>query len=207
MEVHENCLKLPNGKAGSPDGLLYEHLKYAGDSAYVYLTRIFNAIRELEDVPDSSATGIIISLFKGKKKSKYSKDNYQGITLLNVVGKLFERIILNHSMPFFKKSGFPNELQFAYQKSRSSIFASFVLQEATLDAIENGSKIYSCFLDSAKVFDTVWVDGLFFKLFNLGIQGKTWWLLRKWYEKMTCCVANNGCVSALFQSNKASNKA
>ena len=186
--MRENCLKLPNGRAGGPDGLLYEHLKYAGDSAYVYLTRIFNAIRELEDVPDSSATGVIISLFKGKKKSKHSKDNYRGITLLNLVGKQLERIILNRSMPFFEKSGFPNELQFAYQKSKSSIFANFVLQEATLDAIENGCKIYSCFLDSAKAFDTVWVDGLFFKLFNLGIQGKTWRLLKLVRENdMLCC--------------------
>ena len=168
-----------------------------------YLTRIFNAIRELEDVQHSNATVVIISLFKRKKKSKYSKDNYRGITLQNVVGKLFERIISNRSMPFFEKSAFPNELQFAYQKSRSSIFASFVLQEATLDAIKNGSKIYSCFLDSAKAFDTVWVDGLFLKLLNLDIQGKTLRLLRKWYEQMTCCVANNGRVPAHFQSNKA----
>lgn len=154
-EVRDNCLKLPNGKTGGPDGLLYEHLKYAGHHAHVVLTRIYNATRDIEDVPSSSATGTIINLFKGKKKSKYDKDNYRGITLLNVIGKLLERIILNRSMPFFENLGLPNELQFAYQKSKSSVIASFVLQEAILDSIEKGSKVYTCLLDSAKAFDTV----------------------------------------------------
>ena len=111
--------------------------------------------------------------------SKYDKDNYRGVTLLNVIGKLFERIILNRSMSYFENLGFPNELQFAYQKSKSSVIASFILQEAILDSVENGSNAYSCLLDSVKAFDTVWIDGLFYKLYNIGIRGKTWRLLRK----------------------------
>ena len=38
--------------------------------------------------------------------------------------------------------------------------------------LERGSKIFSCFLDVQKGFDTVWIDGLMYKLFSdLGVNG------------------------------------
>ena len=39
--------------------------------------------------------------------------------------------------------------------------------------LEHDSKVFSCFLDVWKAFDTVWIDGLPFKLFSdLGINGE-----------------------------------
>ena len=125
---------------------------------YELLTKLFNAMRNLEYVPESCALGKIISLFKGKKKDRLKKCNYRGITLLNVW------------MPKFQELGIPHPLQFAYQTGRSCTQASFVLREAVYYYLERGSKVYACFLDSSKAFDTVWLDGLFYKLYNLGIK-------------------------------------
>ena len=37
--------------------------------------------------------------------------------------------------------------------------------------IEQGSKVFSCFLDVRKAFDTIWIDGLLYKLYHeLGIN-------------------------------------
>ena len=88
--------------------------------------------------------------------------------------------------------------QFAYQKNKSCIAASFVLQEAVSHYVERGSKVYCCFLDTSKAFDTVWIDGLFYKLFNAGIQGKAWRLLFNWYSKLSSCVMHSGLVSSEF---------
>jgi putative NADPH-quinone reductase len=40
------------------------------------------------------------------------------------------------------------------------------------------------FLDLSKAFDRVWRDGLFALLWENGIKGKCWRLLRKMYEKV-----------------------
>ena len=41
--------------------------------------------------------------------------------------------------------------------------------------LERGGKIFICFLDVCKAFDTVWIDRLLFKLFkNKKKKGKMW---------------------------------
>ena len=101
-------------------------------------------------------------------------------------------------MPFSGEKSFPNKLQYAYQTGKSCLDATMSLQEAVLHNIENGSKVYGCFLDTAKAFDTVWISGLFYKMFNLGIQGKIWRLLRNWYSKLTSRVIFYGAPSSEF---------
>ena len=44
----------------------------------------------------------------------------------------------------------------------------------------------------------MWIDGLLFKLFNFGVRGKTWRLLRNWYGKMSYCVSLEGFLSDRF---------
>ena len=198
-EVCAVCLGLPNNKAGGLDGLTYGHIKYAGNPFFQIFASILNTIRMLEDVPESTVIGVIYSLFKGKKKNKLDRNNYRGITLLNVTGKILERLILKRMMPKLNEYGVPDRLQFAYEDNKSCTQASFVLQEALYHAVERDSKVYGCFLDTSNAFDTVWIDGLFFKLFNIGIQGKTWRLLRNWYTKFSCCVAHNGVISQPFK--------
>ena len=197
-EVNDVCLHLPNRKAGGLDGLVYEHLKFAGSYFMEIFTGILNSIRVFEDVPESMTTGLILSLHKGKKKSKLIMDNYRGITLLNVLGKVLEHVVLKRLMPRLHTLGVPNKLQYAYQENKNCLDASFVLREAVNEAVEKGSKVYSCFLDTEKAFDTVWFDGLFLKLFEIGICGKSWRLLRKWYNKLVCCVGVAGLISNSF---------
>jgi hypothetical protein len=192
------CTKLPNGKSVGVDELTYEHLRYGGDSLYLVLELFSKKMRELEDVPENWLIGNITSIFKGGKKDKRNKANYRGITLLNIIGNVFERLMLNRWMPTFEMLGIPNAFQFAYQNDKSSLLASFVLQEMINHNVERGSKIYCCFLDSTKAFDTVWLDGLFFKLYNVGMKGKSWRILRRWCGNIKCCVSLNGKKSAYF---------
>ena len=49
---------------------------------------------------------------------------------------------------------------------------AWLVRESIADNLEKQIKVYVEFLDTKKVFDTVWQDG-FHKLFYIGLQGKT----------------------------------
>ena len=65
--------------------------------------------------------------------------------------------------------------------------------------LERGSKVFGCFLDVRKAFDTVWIDGLLFKLFSeFGIKGRMWLVIRNLYTGVKAQVLYSGSLSRKF---------
>ena len=96
-EVIKVVQHLPSGKAD--DKITYEHLKYGGSCLIDFIVNISNVIRVEEHVAKSWTVGSITSILKGGKKNKLYKANYRGITLLSVLGKVFERLFLDRWIP------------------------------------------------------------------------------------------------------------
>ena len=65
--------------------------------------------------------------------------------------------------------------------------------------IKQGSKVFSCFLDVRKAFDTIWIDGLLYKLYHvLGINSKLWLIIKELYTNIYACVTYNSFLSRDF---------
>ena len=121
------------------------------------------------------ASGTNIAGFKGKGAKTNNKDNYRGVTLFPTLCKIYEMILLNRLEKYAARIGFFSELQFGFQEGVGCNEASFTILETITHMLERGSIILSCFLDVRKAFDTVWIDGLPYKLFSdLGIRGRMW---------------------------------
>ena len=54
--------------------------------------------------------------------------------------------------------------------------------------MEENNQCFVAFFDVAKAFNTVWIDGLFKQIFDIGITGKTWRLLYRCYIDFQCKV-------------------
>ena len=98
-----------------------------------------------------------------------------------------------------RKKGYFSELQFGFSEGVGCIEASFTILETINHILERGSKVFGCFLDVRKAFDTVWIDGLLFKLFSdLGINGRTWLALKDLYTDIKARVLFAGSLSREF---------
>ena len=64
---------------------------------------------------------------------------------------------------------------------------------------ENKSKLYLCFLDTRKAFDTVWHKGLFYKMHEFNIQGLIFKAIADLYSNMQSQVAYKGFTTAWFK--------
>ena len=91
-------------------------------------------------------------------------------------------------------------MQFEFQEGVGCIEASFTILETISHMLERGSKIFSCFLDVWKAFDTVWIDALLYMPFTeLGIKGSMWLEIKDLYTDVKAQVLYSGSLSRSFE--------
>ena len=160
---------LKRNKACGFDSIANEQLLHGGAIVCSHLTTLFNMFMTSEHIPSNAKRGLIITIPKAGKQSYARRESYRGITLLPSIYKLFETVVLNRFKQAINMYNLKlcHPLQNAYQTGLCSIMTSFILQETVNYNLERGSKTYCCMLDASSAFDTVWHDGLYFKLYNI----------------------------------------
>ena len=171
-EVASICSNLKPGVSGVL--LDYEHIRYAGPSLWRLLFHIYQQFFEIFVVCKSLKMRIMWPLFKGKDAKANNKDNYRGITMFPTMCKTYEMILLISLKKFAIDNEYFCELQFGFREGVGCIEASFIILETINHMLEWGSKVFSCFLDVRKAFDTVWIDGLLFNPIQYGGGGALW---------------------------------
>ena len=142
----------------------------------------------MEYIPLNFRKGIQIPLHKGKNAPVLDPNSYIGITLLSTFNKILEILVWHRVEEWWGTSSIVSESQAACRKGVSSIHTAMLLQESIAANLGEVDKIFVLYLDVSKAFDSVWIDGLFYQLHNMGIKGKLWRLLYKCYLDFRCRV-------------------
>ena len=91
-EVKKAIDSLKNGKAPGPDGIPGEVYKCLDEEALQRLLEIFDICWQAGGVPKQWLHAIISTIYK-KKGEKSECGNYRGLSLLDVAGKIFAKIV------------------------------------------------------------------------------------------------------------------
>ena len=105
--------------------------------------------------------GIVVTLLKDKTGDIHSANNYRPITLVQIISKLFEEVILQ----CYGNCFVVDDLQFGFKKGLSCNNAIFTLRTTIEHFTRRGSSIYAAALDISKTVDTVQHYKLFQVLF------------------------------------------
>ncbi len=111
------------GKAPGSDGITAEMLKY-GEVVVDWMMWICNLAWEQSKVPEDWRKAITVPLYKGKG-NREECNNYRGISLLSVPGKIYGRILNDRMMKITDKSVGDEQ---GFQKGRGCVDQIFAVK-------------------------------------------------------------------------------
>ena len=193
-EVQSAVRTLNNKKAADEFGLSAEHLKNSGNVIIEEITDIFNQILQSKTVPDAFKSGILTPVLK-KSKDPTVLDNYRGISVTPIIGKLFESVLLPRLSETFEQS----PLQFGFTKGLSPVMSALIVSEARAEAkLKTCKPLFLVTLDSQKAFDVVNHIILLDKLYEIGVHPALWTIVKDLYSGLTSRVKWLGELSDQF---------
>eukprot|EP00775_Hariotina_reticulata_P015269 gene15269-biopygen2950 len=94
-----------------------------------------------------------------------------------------------------------HEGQNGFRPKRSCADHQFVLYQTLTSRRQAKQHSYVLFVDTYKAFPTVWLDGLFHKLWEKGVRGKMLHVLYNLYQGAQRVASHDGAVTGAFTSN------
>jgi hypothetical protein len=124
---------------------------------------VFNAVLRRQYFPAAWKHARVVSILKPGTDPALPS-SYRPISLLDIVGKLLEKILLNGVLKEVNKSGLLRDEQFGFRPRLSTTLQLARFVEKVNKNLEERRLTGAVFLDVAKAFDTVWAEGLLYKL-------------------------------------------
>ena len=197
-EVINVISELSNGKSPGEDGILNIMLKSAREVIVPYLVILFNKILDSGQYPERWSDAVLFPLHK--KGSATDKNNFRGISLLSVVGKIFTKKLNERLIKWANDHNAQHDEQAGYKKGYSTIDNIFVLQSIIQKYLSRQKgRYYVLFIDVSKAFDTIPHALSWYKMQSCGIHGKILVLLRNMYSQLKSCVRTEDWLTDYFK--------
>ena len=192
-EIKSAIKEVNTGKAPGLDGIPIELLRHGGEKITAEIHKLILGVWAGNPVPKDWVDAILVSLFKEKGHKSVCGD-YRGISLLESVGKVFARLLLNRLTTWISPS-IISESQSGFRAGRGTndmIFSARQLQEK---CIEHMLPLIQVFIDLTKAFDTVNRSALWTILERLGCPHEFVDMLKQLHLNMKAQVNFNGSLS------------
>ena len=127
------------------------------------ISRLFTSMHYHTYRPKQLKKGVIVPIPKSGKDPSEPTNN-RGITLMSVISKVYDSILFKRHEKWFKRV--LCETQGVAQNNCSSLNTALMLQEA----VYANTCVYVALLDVKKAFDSVWINGMLYKIIKLGVD-------------------------------------
>ena len=116
-------------------------------------------------VPQEMKDALIVTPYKNKG-DRSDCNNYRGISLLSIVGKVYARVVLARLQQLAERV-YP-ESQRRFRAKRSTVDMIFTLRQVKEKCRDQQKPLYNAFVKPTKAFDLVSRDGLLNILLKIG---------------------------------------
>lgn len=170
ITVQDILQALTRGRNSAPgeDGVTRLLLQHAPTRFIELLAATFTGCLLLGYLPPCLKTAVVVMIGKGSLPPS-DPANHRPISLLNVLGKVLEKIIQTRLSTFAETAGLLPDTQSGFRSGRGTTDPLARLLTSVSASLNGGRCVLAAFLDISKAFDKVWHDGLCYKLLLLGV--------------------------------------
>ena len=130
-------------------------------------------------------------------------NNFRGICISSALLKIICTLLDNRVQEFCTKKEIINKNQIGFKRNHRTFDHLLTLKAIVKKYVPIGKKkLFTYFVDLKKAFDSVWHKGLFYKIENVGIYGKTLELIKDVYKKTKCAIKINNSRTDFFEYTK-----
>ena len=135
-----------------------------------FLITLANKILGTQYYPEEWSIGIITPLYKTGELD--NPDNYKGIALNSCISKLFTTLLNNRLTEVIENKNLLKRNQLGFRKGFRTADHMLTVKTLIDKYLSQNKKLYLCFVDFKKAYDTTWRIGLLSKLRSYGISDR-----------------------------------
>ena len=197
VELKNAILKSSNTKSFDIDGLHLTMIKNLGTKALLFLLNIFNVCWEYHVWPWTESRVVFIR--KPNKERYYECSSYRPLSISSHIGKTLERILATRIKSYLDVNGLLGDEQEGFRSKRNTTRSLYRLHLMLENAKRSRLPTALLNIDLEKAFDSVWVDGLLFKLLEHNISGKMYQIIKSFLKTRVASIELNGYKPPKFQ--------
>ena len=164
-ELESALQSMKSGKAGGKTGILPEMIAFSGGELRERLLQIFSTVWQQQAVASDWRNAEVIPI--PKKGDLHHCDNWRGISLLDIVGKVCARIIQECLQKVVEETVLDS--QCGFRKGCDCVDIIFVARQLVEKTREHNTSLYILFIDLKKAYDSVHRSALWKTLEKYGI--------------------------------------
>ena len=172
--------KLKNNKSPYSDRIKNEMIKSSLNELMPVYLQLFNKALSSGTMPQNWCDGLITPIFK--TGSKTDPSNYRGICISSCLYKLFCSILNQRLLEHVQSHNILHKSQIVFLAKNRTADHVFTLRTLVDKYVKSHhTKVYACFVDFRKAFDSVWHDGLMYKLLQINVGGNFYKVIKSLY--------------------------
>ena len=157
---------------------------------------LYNNIINTGQYPKSWCEGYITPIFKSG--DPLDPSNYRGITVSSCLGKLFTKIINTRLLQHLVDERIISNCQIGFIPGNRTADHILILKTLIDSYKKTKKRLFLCFVDFQKAFDTVFRAGLIYKLIDLNLSTKFIHIVKGMYNYVSASVRTEHGLTTKF---------
>ena len=146
--------------------------------------KLFNNVVNGSSVPLTWCSGLITPIFKSGLRN--DPTNYRGICVFSCLGKLLCSTLNQRLMEHVNSLIILHNSKIGFLPNNRTADHVLTLRKLIDKYVHcHQEKVFACFVDFRKAFDSVWHDGLLYKVLQINVEGNVYDLIKSFYYNST----------------------